>query len=279
MIKILVPTDYSPEAKNAMLYAFEFAMYTGSSLLLYHAMPNVIPLTDIPFENYYLDEAQEQDLLLTSFQKLITDNKLNPAQIKVEAVVDQQNLVHVGIEVCCKKHQCDLVIMGTHGASGIKKIFLGSNTSQYIANASMPVIAVPSSYRFEPIYHLIYASDLRNLNEELGILVPFAEVFHAVLEILYFDYAGPESEQIMIDAKTLLSTNNYKNIKLNIKRGNIHLSVAENLKNHIDAANTQLLVMVSGEHNWFDSLMIGSNAQQMVLEPKLPILVMRKGEI
>jgi exonuclease SbcD len=187
-----------------------------------------------------------------------------------------------GVEVLTKVSafdKCDMVVMGTHGASGIKKMFLGSNTSQYIANASLPVIAVPATYRFEPIYHLVYASDLHDLTEELGVLTPFAEVFHAALEILYFDYAGPESEQLMIDAKTLLATQPYKNVKLSIKRGTIHLSVAENLKNQIESASTQLLVMVSGEHSWFDNLLIGSNAQQMVLAPEIPLLVLRKGEL
>jgi nucleotide-binding universal stress UspA family protein len=279
MLKILVPTDYSQEAKNATLYAFQFAQHTGSSILLYHAMPSVIPISDIPYENYYLDEKQEEGLLLSSYNKLLIENNLNPDLVKVTPIVDQQNLVHVGISFCAKNNQCDMVIMGTHGASGIKKMFLGSNTSQYIANASLPVIAVPATYRFEPIYHLVYASDLHDLTEELGVLTPFAEVFHAALEILYFDYAGPESEQLMIDAKTLLATQPYKNVKLSIKRGTIHLSVAENLKNQIESASTQLLVMVSGEHSWFDNLMIGSNAQQMVLAPKIPLLVLRKGEL
>lgn len=278
MLKILVPTDYSPEAKNATLYAFQFAKHTNSSIFLYHAMPSVIAISDIPYENYYLDEKQEADLLLSSYNKLLIENNLNPDLVKVSPIVDQQNLVHVGIAFCAKKNQCDLVIMGTHGASGIKKMFLGSNTSQFITNSSLPIIAVPVTYRFEPIYHLVYASDLHNLTDELGVLIPFAEVFHAVLEILYFDYAGPESEQLMIDAKILLTTQAYQNVKLSIKRGTVHLSVADNLKNQIESASTQLLVMVSGEHSWFDNLLIGSNAQQMVLAPKIPLLVLRKGD-
>ncbi len=278
MIKILVPTDYSPEAKNATLYAFQFAQYTGGTLLLYHAMPNFIPITDIPFENYYLDEKQEQDLLLSSYKKYILENHLNPDTVPVAAVVDQQNIIHAGIEDCCKKHQCDIVIMGTHGASGIKKFILGSNTSQCVAHSSMPIIAVPSNYRFEPIYHLVYASDLKNLTEELGILIPFAEVFHAALEILYFDYAGPDSEQLLINAKSTISASTYKNIQLKIKKGLIYLSVAENLKIQIETNNTQLVIMVSGAQNWFDNLLIGSNTQQMVLDTSIPILVLRKGE-
>ncbi|MCG9879704.1 MAG: hypothetical protein MH472_03815, partial [Bacteroidia bacterium] len=129
------------------------------------------------------------------------------------------------------------------------------------------------------IYHLIYASDLRNLEEELGVLIPFAEVFHAALEVIYFDYAGPESEQLILDARSKIEGYSYKNIKLTIKRGMAHLSVAENLKTQVDTSNTQMLVMVSGEHTWFENLMIASNAQKMVLAPDLPILVMRKGEV
>lgn len=278
MIKILVPTDYSPEAKNATLYAYHFAQYTGGSIVLYHAMPSVIPLTDIPYENYYLDEKQEQELLLNSFHNLLLSEKLAIEKIQVEAHVDQQNVIAFGIEHACKHMNCDIVIMGTHGASGLKKLFLGSNTSQFIATASMPIIAVPAQYRFEPIYHLIYASDLRNLEEELGILIPFTEVFHAALEVIYFDYAGPESETLILEARSKIESYTYKNIKLSIKRGSIHLSVAENLKTQVDTSNTQLLVMVSGEHSWFENLMLASNTQKMVLTPDLPILVMRKGE-
>lgn len=279
MIKILVPTDYSPEAKNATLYAFQFAQYTGGTLLLYHAMPSFIPITDIPFENYYLDEKQEQDLLLSSYKKHILENHLNPDTVPIAAVVDQQNIIQVGIENCCKNHQCDIVIMGTHGASGIKKFILGSNTSQCLAYCSMPIIAVPCNYRFEPIYHLVYASDLKNLKEELGILIPFAEVFHAALEVLYFDYAGPDSEQLLINAKSTISVSNYKNIQLKIKKGLIYLTIAENLKIQIETNNTQLIIMVSGAQNWFDNLLIGSSTQQMVLDTSIPILVLRKGEV
>ena len=276
MIKILVPTDYSPEAKNATLYAYQFAKYTGASLLLYHAMPSVIPITDIPFENYYLDLNQEQDLLLSSYTQLLTEAQVQADAVAVEAVVDQQNIVYVGIEACCKKYQCDLVIMGTHGASGLKKLFLGSNTSQCIAHTSMPLIAVPSQYRFEPIYHFIYATDLKNLSEALAILIPFAAVFDAALELLYFDYAGPESEQLLIDAKMTIASCAYKNIQLSIKKGLLYLSVAENLKHQIDSKSTQLITMVSGEHSWFDYLLIGSNTQQMVLDSQIPLLVLRK---
>jgi nucleotide-binding universal stress UspA family protein len=240
-------------------------------------MPSLMTVTDIPYENYYLDEIEEQSLLVSAFKQLISNNDLDPDAVSIEAHVDLQNVISYGIKNACEKYACDLIILGTHGASGFRKIFLGSNTPQLISECRSPIIAVPKAYRFEPIYHLIYASDLENLEEELGILAPFAEVFHAALEIFYFDYAGPESEKLIIDAEKFIFEHAYKNIKLNIKKGSIHLSIAENLKHQINTGNTQMLVMVRAEHSWIEKLMLGSNSQKMVIDPGLPILVLHKG--
>ena len=66
------------------------------------------------------------------------------------------------------------------------------------------------------------------------------------------------------------------NIKINIKKGNIHLSIVENLNKHINPGNTQMLIMCRAEHSWLDKVLLGSNSQKMVLEAGLPILVLHK---
>lgn len=279
MLKILVPTDYSPQAKNACLYAYEFARYTNSSLVLYHAMPLPIPVTDIPFENYYLDEEEEKHLLLSSFKELVLSHNLDPEMVETMAAVSANNQIASGIQEAFETHECDMVIMGTHGASGLREIFLGSNTARLISQARIPIIAIPEHYRFEPIYHLIYASDLVNLEEELDIMVPFAKVFHAVLEIFYFDYAGPESEQLMLEAEKYIKHHEYKNITLNVKKGNLMYSLSENLRKQINPGNTQLLILYRAEHSWLDNLMLGSNAQKMVLNPPIPVMIMPKNPL
>lgn len=278
MLKILVPTDYSPEAKNASLYAWHFASYTNSSLVFYHAMPALIPVTDIPFENYYLDEQEETLMLKEMYQQLMQLHKLDPNAVKTEFRVSTHNVISQGIQQAFEDSGCDIVIMGTHGASGFRKVFLGSNTAHFISEAKVPIMAIPGDYKFEPIYHMVYASDLRQLGEELDILVPFAEVFQSVLEIFYFDYAGPDSEQLILDAENYIEAHHYNNIKLNIQRGYLQFSVAENIKRNLNTTNTQLLVMYRAAHSWLDRLLIGSNSQKMVMDPGIPILVMPKKE-
>ena len=278
MLRILVPTDYSSEAKNACLYAYHFAVYTNSSLVLYHAMPAVIPQTDIPFENYYLGEVEEKHLLEEAYCNLLKKHHLDPNLVEYESVVTTHNLVTQGIKEAFEESNCDLIILGTQGASGLKAVFMGSNTARLISEVKVPIIAVPKDYKFRAIYHFVYASDLKNMEEELGIIVPFANVFHAALEIFYFDYAGPESEKLILDAQQFIFDNEYPNIKLTIKKGNIHLSIAENLKKQISPSNTQMLIMCRASHSWIDKLLIGSNSQKMVLDAGLPILVLHKSE-
>jgi nucleotide-binding universal stress UspA family protein len=279
MLKILVPTDFSPEAKNACLYAYEFARYTNSTLLLYHAIPLPIAVTDIPFENFYLDEQQEIDLLHDSFNRLMLQHQLDPKMVEVKACISSNNNVSTGIQEAYKKHQCDMVIMGTHGASGISSVILGSNTASLIAHSRIPIIAVPYNYTFQPIYHLVYSSDLENLEEELSVIVPFAKVFQAVLEVFYFDYAGPDSEKLMLNAEQYINSLAYKNISLLVQKGNIHLSVAENLKRQLNPANTQMLILYRSEHSWLDNLMMGSNTRKLVMEPSIPMFVLPKNPV
>jgi nucleotide-binding universal stress UspA family protein len=279
MLKILVPTDFSPEAKNACLYAYEFAKYTNSAIILYHAIPLPIAVTDIPFENFYLDEQQEIDLLHESFQKTILDSKLDPLMVNVSAAVSSTNNISEGIKQIFDDHGCDMVIMGTHGASGLSEVILGSNTAKLISQAKIPIIAIPSNYKFEPIYHLVYASDLKNLSDELAVIIPFSKVFQAVLEIFYFDYAGPESEQLMFDTEKYIDELAYKNVSLRVKKGNLQMSVAENIKQQIDPSNTQMLILYRAEHSWLDNLLLGSNTRKLVMEPSIPIMVLPKNPV
>ncbi|MCA0427081.1 MAG: universal stress protein [Bacteroidetes bacterium] len=278
MLTILVPTDYSPEAKNALRYAVEFAAQTGSELVLYHAIPEVMPISEIPYENYYSDELDEENLLIESFKNQAELENF-PSIRSPRAVVNFSNRVDDGICAAADEVKADLIILGTHGASGWKKYLLGSNASNLIARAKQPVIAIPSNYRFSPIYHIVYASDLKNLDAELNILVPFSKVFQSVLEIFYFDYAGAESEKMMLDAEKYIEAHQYRNIRLSIKKGILEKSLDEQLAQALNPGNTQILAMFRSNHGWFDNLLTSSISEKMVMKCSIPVMVLKKEEV
>ncbi len=275
MLNILVPNDYSPEAKNALRYAVEFAAQTNSQIILYHAIPEVMPINEIPYENYYADEVDEENLLMESFLNMAKEENW-PSVKSPKILVNFSNRVSDGIQAAFEEFKADIVIMGTHGASGWRKYILGTNTSSLIAEANFPVLAIPANYNFKPIYHIVYSSDLINLSSELDFMVPFAKIFHAVLDIFYFDYAGTESEKLMLDAEQYIRGLNYQNVKLTVKKGNLELSIDEQLRKNLDESNTQIVTLFKNKHNWMDDLLLGSNSRKMAMQSPIPILIFKK---
>jgi nucleotide-binding universal stress UspA family protein len=275
MLNILVPNDYSPEAKNALRYAVEFAAQTNSQIFLYHAIPEVMPLHEVPYENYYADELEEEQLLLDSYKNMADEE--NWPKIKIpKTLVNFSNRVTDGIIAAVEEFKADLVIMGTHGASGWRKYILGTNTSNLIAESNFPILVIPAQYKFTPIYHIVYSSDLRNLEIELNLMVPFSKIFQAVLDIFYFDYAGAESEKSMLDAEQYIRSLNYQNIKLTVKKGNLELSIDEQLNNQIDTSNTQIITLFRNIHSWMDELLLSSNSRKMAMNSQIPVLIFKK---
>ncbi len=275
MLNILVPNDYSPEAKNALRYAVEFAAQTGSQIYLYHAIPEVMPINEIPYENYYADELEEEELLLESFYNLSKEQNW-PTIKPPKTLVNFSNRVSDGICAAFEELKADIVIMGTHGASGWRKYVLGTHTANLIAESDFPMIVVPANYSFKPIYHIVYSSDLQNLESELDILVPFSKIFHAVLDIFYFDYAGTESEKLMLDAEQYIKNLNYKNIKLSVKKGNLELSIDEQLRKNLDCGNTQIVTLFKNKHSWMEDILLSSNSRQMAMQCQIPVLIFKK---
>src|ERR1043166_6251829 len=257
MLNVLLPTDYSPEAKNASLYAVQFARQTGSKLIFYHAMPAMIPATDIPYENYYLDEQEEKEILKESVLNLLRKHKIPARDVDFDCVVQTAMSITDSIEEEAGQKKADIVIMGTHGATGWRKFLMGSNTSRLLSKSKIPVLTIPAHYQFGPVYHIAYASDLENLQTELELIIPFAKNFHAVAEILYFDYAFSNSEHLLISAEKTIQENAYKNIKLTVKKGNLELNLAEQILHHLTLSRTQILIMFRGEHGFIDNLVMG----------------------
>lgn len=274
MLNILVPTDYSPESKNALLYALNFAEYTQSKLIIHHVIPQVLPVSDIPFEAYYSNTDEEIELLKDSVANLVAQNQLK-TKVTVKYYVNTHVSIDEGIYNAYKETNADLVIMGTHGASGWRKFVIGSNTSNLVGNYQIPVLAIPGNYKFQPIYHMVYASNLKNLSNELNLMIPVAKIFQAVLEIFYFDYATPESEVLLLKAKNVISKHSYKNIKLSVHKGKIAIPLSEQILHELEADNTQILSLFRGTHNWLDSLLSGSTTQQVVMQSQIPTLVIK----
>lgn len=165
MRTILSPIDFSDNSTNALAFAAELAARASAHLVILHTAKK--GETDSNAEKK-LEDAE-------SGIKKIYGNKVNC----------ETSLLHGELIPAVKKavaaHEPDLIVMGTKGASGLKRILIGSNTVNVIAGMKIPVLVIPEMARFENFLHkgknkVVLATDLDLLKNEktLNILKEIA---------------------------------------------------------------------------------------------------------
>ena len=271
MKKIIAPTDFSNNANNALRYASAFAQETAGKLILL----NVYTPSVGRYNMIRGIIAEETALAQNQSKKQL--KKLCNKYVKVPC----NTLVKVGSPVneilnSSKDSKADIIIMGTHGETGLKRILFGSNTADVISKSQIPVLAVPPRYRFKKIKTIVYASDLKNSINELKLIVPIAKQLNATIEILNLDYGWDNNA----DKKKLLERKikslSYKKIKLVEQKASIEKTMLEQIKKYLQKSKPEILVMFPEDKAWFDKIFISSKTEELAYLLNLPLLSIRK---
>ena len=139
---ILVATDFSPASRPALRRAIEMAREAGARLWIAHvaAMP-VLPGS----EGYFLPQMYD-DLNLairTDAKKRL--ERLTAAARKAGVRVSSlllDGIPHEALHRAARRHHADLLVMGTHGRTGVARLFVGSVAARVVATAPRPVLTV-----------------------------------------------------------------------------------------------------------------------------------------
>jgi universal stress protein A len=138
---ILVPTDFSEYAEYAFPWALQMAAGWQAKLILFHA---VVPISPLAFpDSVYLPELQrmEADILADAEKRMAECVK--KAQGSSAIIVETRVVVGEPVSEICqavRREEADLVIMGSHGRTGLAHVLLGSVAERVIRHASCPVL-------------------------------------------------------------------------------------------------------------------------------------------
>lgn len=186
MKRILVPTDFSDHAVHALKVAAQIARDNEGEIYLLHMLelPNqagdaIGSGTDIPEIMFFMEKARE----------LFEDIKNEPYLQGIEVT----ELIHFerafdGIIKISKKNNVDLIVMGSHGASGFKEMFIGSNTEKVVRTSDIPVLVIKREEQAFNPDKMVFASDFSDeIKKPFAKVVDFANSFNAKLHLVYIN--------------------------------------------------------------------------------------------
>jgi len=274
MKTILVPTDFSEAAGNALNYAARLAQYTKSKLLLFHAYHVPLLVTEVPFmitsEDLQLEEKSndQMKMIIEGLQKKYDKN------LEIE-YISSPGSASEEIEDIAKDKNCDLIVMGTIGNSGTDNFF-GSTTVAVIKHTHCHVLVIPDKIKFEKIDKIIFAFDYKTIKNKsvCDPLIELASLFNS--EVIIFN---------MEDSRALPDTDKAsEGIKLDHIFENVkHTYWFSEHKNLVDAINdfaednhALMITMIRRSHNYFQQLLTKSNTKRMALNSHLPLLILHE---
>ncbi|PKP26624.1 MAG: universal stress protein [Bacteroidetes bacterium HGW-Bacteroidetes-2] len=276
MKNILLPTDFSDNAYNAIRYAI--SLFKNEKCTFY-LLNTYIPVI---FDTAYLMSMPGMDAMEDVYKETSLKG-LAKTKVKIEKefpenkskfyLISSFNSLQGGILDAVVEKNIDLVIMGTQGATGAAGVLFGSNTVHVLSNINCPLIAVPSGFTFTGIKEILFPTDfgLKFTDKHLFWPKHLAIQFKAKVNILHVYFYGYELDKEQIKQKEALNDLLDKTKKEFIRMENV--DVVKAIEKYQKESPTDLLVLIHNKRSFFDNLFFKPVVKHIGFHLKTPLLV------
>lgn len=286
MKSILIPVDFSENTINTCRYALQFTGREKTRFLLFHIYPNQLMVADSSFPtgidtdtfinteyiNELRDVAQENMKgLVNDFKKIVEDKGVNNATVEDMVVGGDPEYE---IQQICEEIEPGMIIMGTRGAG--KKGFLEGSTAEKIMNAtSIPVIAVPQTYKKIRLENIMYALNFNEsayncIEKVLNLFSHFEkELFVIHIEI---NERNKEEMNFMTELEEKLKSK-YPGEKINFHVLN-GTDKAVALNNLTEVFKIDLITFIAHKSNFFENLFSRELHKKDFFKLEIPLMAL-----
>jgi len=271
MKTIIVPTDFSPIATNAMNFAADMAVNINASLMLLHVYQVPVSMTDVPVVMVSAEELRKSsEAKLQERKDAVSHITSGKIKVYTEARLGD---VSDELEDVCKHIQPFAVIMGTRGTTGVERVLFGSTTLTAIRHLKWPVIVVPPGKEYGTgIKKIGFACDFDKVVEGTPIefIKNMVKEFSAELHVLHVDHEGKNfklgtPEESLVVHTLLQDLNpNYHFID--------HIDIEDGINEFVEKNNIDLLITIPKKHKLLDSLFKHSSTKQLVTQSHVPVM-------
>lgn len=280
MKRIVLPTDFSKNAWNAIAYAL--SIFKGEECEFF-----IVNAYQVGSSGLATKMGRANDTRLFRLMKEQSERELKRVLEKIKEIYDNpkhsfktlsvvDNLVNaVGKTVYNK--EIDYIVMGTKGASGLKEVFMGSNTYKIINEIDFcPIIAVPDEFQVkDSIDTIVLATGYEHLFEtyELNPLLKLAKLFNSEIWVTYAGNPNELTPQQLASKKVM--EKKLKNIKhkfVEVEKGSsIHDAIQKTI---VENKEVDMVAMINYGHGFFEKLTHEAVIKKVSFNTQVPFLVL-----
>jgi nucleotide-binding universal stress UspA family protein len=281
MKNILIPTDFSENSWNAVKYALEFFKNTTCDFYLLHVTliynyasgeSPIMPLPTIEIiDKTILKQAK------TNLKNLMKKIELLPHNTKHHFyTLNNYDYFIDAVRSQVAEKNIDLIVMGTKGASGLKKVMIGSNTGDLITRVKCPVLIVPENAVFNKIeeiafptdYHLFYPTKI------LNSILEFVKMHNSALRVVHISKKEEDVTDFQLENKEFLK-NFFAEEKHSFHRIT-NKKIEDGVQCFVESRDIDMIIMIAKSLNLFQRILFRPTVEEISYHTDVPFLVLHE---
>jgi nucleotide-binding universal stress UspA family protein len=275
MKNILLLTDFSKNAKNAIDYTLQF--FKGEEKHFYilnvhktssYTMGDL--MASSPTSTVYDSIIKNPKATLKKFIDQLEETYANELY-SFQGICDHDDFISA-IKQVIKLKEIDLIIMGTNGATGAKEVIFGSNTLSTIRNVEHPVLVIPENYKFTKPNTILFVTehDEAFAKKSLYPLVHIIYKYDSELLILTLDKNN--SVDLIKEKKATIDTY-FKGIQHSFYTiSNISADIA--IDSFMQIKHVDITAKIINKESFLKRLVSGSSTNEITYKTRVPLLIM-----
>ena len=278
MKHILIPTDFSRNAWNAIEYTMAFFAKTPVHIHLVHISYGAELEKDEDLHSNGLALATS-GLMTKEMRLLDLKRKIETLFPRNEFIIDVSviNSFFVeGIKKAVQEYNIDLIIMGTKGASSVRNVTLGSHTGSVITRVKCPVFVIPEKAEFHSPDNFALPTDFNILYRHriLNTLLEVADVHNSTIKVLRVaNEDRPLNEEQEKNRNFLIDALGGRDYSFHLVKSP---RLEEGLQTFIDIMDIQVVAMIAKNLNFFQRLLLKPTVAKISYHTEVPFLVLHE---
>ena len=276
MKKIIVPVDFSKHSEYALETAAVLAQKNNAELIVLHMLELTSAMVTRDGETLQAETIFFLKLAEKKFKDFLNKDFLEG--IKVTPIIKHFKVFNELNEVA-KENNADLIVMGSHGASGIKEMFIGSNTEKVVRHSDIPVLVVKHNPILTDFESVVFACDFSE-----DAIKPYhkaTKMFKALGAKIYLLYVNLPNERFKSSSEMESRVANFlKKADGDLNKMNkvayvCDYSVEKGILNYADVVGADLIATATRGRTGLAHFIDGSVSEDVVNHSVLPVMTFK----